>query len=179
MTSYFDDRAPGWDDRVGTNDPAHLAALAVAVTKVDRRPERALDLGTGTGEGALFLAREYPVASIRGVDLSPEMIRRAQAKIGLDPQGRVAFKVADAAALPYPDGHFDLVVGLNMPPFFAEIGRVLRHDGHAICAASSGAKTPFYTPESVLERSFKRHGMIRVGSGKIEGGTWFVARKGD
>lgn len=179
MASYFDARAPGWDDRVGTNDPAHLAALAVAVTKIDRRPERALDLGTGTGEGALFLAREFPSASIRGVDVSAEMIRRAQKKVGLDPEGRVAFKVADAAGLPYPDGHFDLVAGLNMPPFFAEMARVLRHGGHAICAASSGPKTPFFTPEAVLERGFRRHGMVKVAAGEIEGGTWFVARKGD
>lgn len=179
MQRYFDDLASGWDDRIGKNDPAHLAALAVAVTKIDRRPERALDLGTGTGEAALFLAREYPNASIRGVDVSEEMIRRAQAKIGLDPEGRVAFKVADASALPYPDGHFDLVTGLNMPPFFDEIARVLRHGGHAICAASSGPATPFYTPERVLERSFDRRGLVKVASGEIDGGTWFVARKGD
>lgn len=179
MTAYFDGRAHGWDDRVGTNDPAHLAALAVAVTKIDRRPERALDLGTGTGEGALFLAREFPNASIRGVDLSPEMIRRAQAKIGLDPEGRVAFKVADASDLPYPDGHFDLVSGLNMPPFFAEVSRVLRHGGHALWAASSGPATPFFTPQSVLERSFRRQRMVKVASGEIDRGTWFVARKGE
>ena len=80
MTSYFDDRAITWDERTGAPGVDHLAPLAVAVTKIDRRPERALDIGTGTGVAALFVAREFPFASVRGVDVSEEMIRRAKAK---------------------------------------------------------------------------------------------------
>jgi ubiquinone/menaquinone biosynthesis C-methylase UbiE len=179
MSAYFDGRAAGWDERTDAPGAAHLAPLAVAVTKIDRRPERALDLGTGTGVAALFLAREFPHASIRGVDISEEMIRQAKAKVGLDPEGRVAFRVADAANLPWEDGHFDLVTQLNMPPFFAEAARMLRHGGHAIVAASSGSSTPFYTPDDVLERGFARHGLVRVGAGTIGRGTWFVARKGE
>ena len=179
MTAYFDGLASDWDDRTNAPGVSHLAPLAVAVTKIDRRPERALDIGTGTGVAALFVAREFPHASVRGVDVSEEMIRQAKAKVGLDPDARVAFRVADASGLPYDDGHFDLVTQLNMPPFFAEISRVLRHGGHAIVAASSGERTPFYTPDSVLERSFKRHGMTKVTSGRIGSGSYFVARKCD
>lgn len=179
MASYFDGRARGWDERTGAPGVEHLAPLAVAVTKIDRRPERALDVGTGTGVAALFVAREFPHASVRGVDVSEEMIRQAKAKVGLDPDARVAFKVADASSLPYEDGHFDLVTQLNMPPFFSEIARVLRHGGHAIVAASSGDRTPFFTPDAVLERGFKRNGMVIVKSGRIGTGSYFVARKGD
>lgn len=178
-TAYFDELAPDWDERTGAPGADHLAPLAVAVTKIDRRPERALDIGTGTGVAALFVAREFPYASVRGVDVSEEMIRRAKAKVGLDPEGRVAFQVADGSSLPYGDGDFDLVTLLNMPPFFAEISRVLRHGGHAIVAASSGDRTPFYTPEPVLERGFRRHGMATVKAGRIGRGAYFVARKGN
>jgi SAM-dependent methyltransferase len=178
VTSYFDELALDWDTRTGSGEPPHLAPLAVAVTKIDRRPERALDLGTGTGEAALFLAREFPHASIRGVDVSERMIRQAKSKVGLDPEGRVAFRVADASALPFDDEHFDLVTQLNMPPFFAETGRVLRHGGHVIVAASSGDKTPFFTPDAVLERGFGRHGFETVKVGRIGSGSYFVARKG-
>ncbi len=41
-----------------------------------------------------------------------------------------------------------------MPPFFAEMARVLRPGGFAIVASSWGAATPFYTPNAVLERGF-------------------------
>lgn len=179
ITGFFDRAAIGWDERTGAPEAWHLAPLAVAVTKIDRRPERALDLGTGTGVGALLLAREFPRASVRGVDISEEMVRQAEGKVGLDPDGRVAFRVADASSLPYPDGHFDLVAQINMPPFFAETARVLRHGGHAIVAASSGERTPFYTPDGVLERGFRRHGLVRVSAGRIGSGTYFVARKGE
>jgi ubiquinone/menaquinone biosynthesis C-methylase UbiE len=179
MARYFDELAPGWDERTGAPGADHLAPLAVAVTKIDRRPERALDIGTGTGVAALFLAREFPHASIRGVDISEAMVRRAQAKVGLDPDARVVFRVADASSLPFDEGHFDLVTQLNMPPFFSEISRVLRHGGHAIIAASSGERTPFFTPDAVLERGFERNGMVKVTAGRIGSGSYFVARKGD
>jgi SAM-dependent methyltransferase len=179
MARYFDDLALGGDERTGAPGADYLAPLALAVTKIDRRPERALDIGTGTGVAALFLAREFPRASIRGVDISEEMIRRAQGKVGLDPEARVVFRVADASSLPYDDVHFDLVTQLNMPPFYAEISRVLRHGGHAIIAASSGERTPFFTPDAVLERGFARNGMVLVTTGRIGSGSYFVARKGD
>ena len=179
MASYFDELALGWDDRTGAPGAEHLAPLAVAVTKIDRRPERALDIGAGTGVAALFVAREFPRASVRGVDISEEMIRQAKGKVGLDPEGRVAFRVADASSLPYDDGHFDLVTQLNMPPFFAEMARVLRHGGHAIVAASSGDRTPFFTPDSVLRRGFERNGMVAVKADRIGNGSYFVARKGE
>ena len=177
MRSHFDELAGSWDDRVDARGAAHLAPLALAVTKIGEPPERILDLGTGTGAAALFLTREFPNASVRGVDVSEDMIRRAKAKVGLDPEGRIAFKVADSADLPYEDEHFDLVTLLNMPPFFSEIARVLRPGGSAIVAASSGEQTPFYTPDSVLARGFRKQGMAEQQAGRIGAGTYFVASK--
>jgi SAM-dependent methyltransferase len=178
MRGFFDQRAAGWDERTGAGSVDHLAALARATELVSPAPERALDVGTGTGEAALFLAREFPRASVRGVDFSAEMVRAAQAKVGLDPEGRVAFKVADAASLPYPDGHFDLVVGVNVPPFFAETARVLAPGGHVIWVASWGEATPFFTPNAVLERGFRRRGIEAVESGEGASGTFFLGRAG-
>jgi ubiquinone/menaquinone biosynthesis C-methylase UbiE len=175
MRRFFDRIAADWD--TGRADSVeHMQPLATAVTRVTPEPERILDLGTGTGLAALFLTREFPRASVRGVDISEEMIARAQRKVGLDPSGRVAFKVADAAHLPYADDSFDLVAQLNMPPFFAETARVLRPGGHVVVAASSGPATPFYTPGSVLERGFRRHGIEPVESGAAGRGTWYVGR---
>jgi ubiquinone/menaquinone biosynthesis C-methylase UbiE len=173
---YWDDRAATWNQRVDRSSAAYLAALAAGLLRVRPEPERALDLGTGLGDGALLIAREFPLARVRGVDLSEAMIRRAQRRIGLDPEGRVAFRVADAADLPYDDDSFDLVAQLNMPPFFAETARVLRPGGHFVIAASFGPATPFYTPESVLRRGFARVGLEQVDSGTAGDGTYWVAR---
>ena len=173
---FFDRSAEGWDERVGASSPEHLAPLAAGLLHVSPEPERALDIGTGTGAGALLLAREFPRARVRGVDLSEEMIRRARARVGLDPEGRIAFRVGDASALPWDDDSFDLVTQLNMPPFFAEIARVLRPGGHVVIAASRGDATPFYTPDRVLRQGFERRGLEPVGTGTAHEGTYFVAR---
>jgi ubiquinone/menaquinone biosynthesis C-methylase UbiE len=177
MRRFFDDLAPGWDERTGAGSVAHLAPLAAAVLYVKPAPERVLDLGTGTGEAALFLAREFPRASVRGVDISEPMIRAAQGKIGLDPEGRVAFRVADASSLPFEPDSFDLVTQVNVPPFFAETARILRPGGFALVASSHGAGTPFYTPPRVLARGFRRRGIEELATGEAGSGTYWVGRR--
>jgi SAM-dependent methyltransferase len=174
---YWQGQASTWGDRVNRSAPGYLAPMAAGLLHVRPEPERALDIGTGLGDGALLIAREFPHARVRGIDLSEEMVRRAQARIGLDPEGRVAFKVADAAQLPFEGDSFDLVAQLNMPPFFSEIARVLRPGGFALIAASWGPRTPFYTSEDLLRRGFERHGMERFESGAAADGTYFVGRR--
>ena len=176
MTRYFSDLAPGWDERTSAGGPEHLAPLAAAALHVRPAPERVLDVGCGTGEGSLFFAREFPQARVRGVDISEEMIRTAVAKVGLDPEGRIAFKVGDASDLPYADESFDLVAQLNMPPFFAELARVLRPGGHVIVAASWGEDTPFFTPAKRLDWKFRQYGVEPVESGEAGEGTFYVGR---
>lgn len=177
MRRFFDRGAAGWDDRTGAGSVEHLAPLAAALLHVRPAPERALELGTGTGEGALLLAREFPQARVRGVDLSEPMIRAAIKKVGLDPEGRIAFRVADAADLPYGDGSFDLVVHLNMPPFVAESTRILRRGGHVVVASSWGAATPFYTPGAALDWAYAKRGVEPVANGEASAGTYWVGRK--
>lgn len=174
MEAFWDREAAGWNERVDRSSAGYLAPLASALLHVPE-PERALEIGTGLGDGALLIAREFPNARVRGIDLSEEMVRRATERVGLDPSGRIAFRIADASSLPYEDNSFDLVAQLNVPPFFAEIARVLRPGGAAVIAASWGAETPFYTPERVLRRGLRRHGLVPAESGTGGRGTFFVA----
>jgi ubiquinone/menaquinone biosynthesis C-methylase UbiE len=89
----------------------------------------------------------------------------------------VAFRVADAAHLPFEEESFDLVAQLNMPLFFAETARVLRPRGFVIVASSHGPATPFYTPDAVLERGFRRRGVGRVDAGSAGAGSYWVGRR--
>lgn len=176
MRRFFGERAEGWDERTGAGGIEHLAPLAAAVLHVSPAPERALDIGCGTGAATLFLSREFPQARVRGVDLSEEMIREATSKVGLDPEGRIAFRVGDASALPYPEQFFNLVCGLNMPPFFDQIVRVLRPGGFVVIASSWGEATPFHTPAKLLRWKFAQRGVEEVAAGEAGAGTFWVGR---
>lgn len=113
-----------------------LTALATAVLRVGERPERVLAVECGEGDEALFLAREFPSARVRGADRSPEAIRAASARVGLDPEGRVAFKHAPGRALPYPDDFFELVVHCGGPLRAGEVARVLSPGGSLLLLGS-------------------------------------------
>ena len=80
----------------------------------------------------LFLAREFPSARVRGTDDSDEWVRAASARVGLDPEGRVAFKQSTPRRLPFPDEFFDLVVVFAGRPAPGEIARVMRPEARLI-----------------------------------------------
>lgn len=173
---FFDRAAGGWDERTAAGSPGHLATLAAGLDALEAKPERVLDLGCGTGAGTLFLAREFPTAGIRGVDLSEEMVAKAQSKVGLDPDARVSFRVGDASKLPFSDDSFDLVTQVNMPIFFREISRVLRPGGGLIIATSLGDLTPFSTPEKLIRKKLATHNFGQVNTGAAGEGTWVAAK---
>jgi ubiquinone/menaquinone biosynthesis C-methylase UbiE len=154
-----------------------LTPLAAAALRVGE-PERVLQIQCGDGDGALFLAREFPRARVRGVDGSEPAIRRATARIGLDPEGRIAFKVGRRGALPFPDDHFDLVALLDARPAAAEVARVLRPGGHLILASSLDAAAPRGLAARLLWWRLARHGIDLVEAGTAGDGSFSVARFG-
>lgn len=109
-----------------------LSALAEAVLYVPGAPERILEIGCGEGERVLFLAREFPAARVRGLDRSEDAVAAAVGRVGLDPEGRVAFKHGRSRPLPYPDEHFELVVQAGGRLHPAELARVLHPGGHLL-----------------------------------------------
>lgn len=125
-----------------------------------------LEIECGRGDGVLFLAREYPSARVRGVDASAEAIEAALARVGLDPEGRVAFKHGQPRRLPYPDGFFDLVAQTGGGLHPAEIARVLRPDGHLVLIGEW----------RWLDWRLGKHCFERVESGAVEGENFHVAR---
>jgi SAM-dependent methyltransferase len=154
----FDRLAPSWNAR---RPPESLISLGAALDRLDVMPRRILDLGTGTGLGARVLAKRFPGAEVVGVDLAPAMVEEARRLLPPELAGRVALEIADAAALPFADATFDLVVLLNMIPFFEELTRVTRPGGAAVFAFSSGSATPIYVPTETLRDRLEPLGFHR------------------
>ena len=174
MRTQFTRLAPVWDRRRTSDD---LLPLAAALDRVETPPRRVLDLGTGTGLAARFAARRFPEAEVVAVDLAPAMVEEARRLLPEELAPRVRFQVADAAALPFEDEAFDLVVLLNMIPFFDELGRVTASGGALVLAFSSGADTPIYVPPETL-----RARLAPLGFGAFEelaagAGSAFLARR--
>ncbi len=75
------------------------------------QPGKVLDLCCGTGDLAIDIARlAENEAEVTGVDYSQPMLALAAKKAGSLAKGRkISFTCGDAAALPFPDGHFDCI----------------------------------------------------------------------
>jgi trans-aconitate methyltransferase len=172
MTRFFDSVAGGWDERFA-GDPERLEPLTAALDLLPSPPQRVLDVGTGTGAAAMLAAGRWPDAHVTGIDVAPAMIAVAQGKTN-DP--RLRFLVADVATLD-PGQGYDLVVLLNMPPFFEHVADLLQPGGHAAVIASRGSTTPFFTPARTLARGFARHGLETVAAGAAGPGTYYLARR--
>jgi ubiquinone/menaquinone biosynthesis C-methylase UbiE len=153
-----------------------LVALAAAVLQVDRRPERVLEIGCGEGDGALFLAREFPTARVRGLDRSERAVRAAVGRIGLDPEGRVAFKAGSPSSLPYPDDFFDLVVQRQGRLRPKELRRVLRPGGQLIVLLPRPGGALEGLRQRRLPRRLERQGFEQTAG--EEGEAFVVARLG-
>lgn len=121
---------------VGVGNPASLAAL--------KPGERVLDVGCGGGLDAFVAAAKVgPGGEVVGVDITSEMIERANEAAALAKGARARFVLAEAESLPFADGTFDVALSngcLNLSPrkeaVLAEVHRVLRAGGRlALCDA--------------------------------------------
>jgi SAM-dependent methyltransferase len=171
--AQFDRLAPVWDARRGNDSPPLEAALA----RIQRAPNRVLDIGTGTGQGTRLLATRFPEADVVGVDLSPDMIDEARRLLPSGLAARVRYQVGDAASLPFDSATFDLVVLLNMIPFFDEVARLTAPGGTVLFVFSSGADTPIYTPPDKLRGRLAPFGFGEFQEIAAGEGTALLARR--
>jgi demethylmenaquinone methyltransferase / 2-methoxy-6-polyprenyl-1,4-benzoquinol methylase len=132
---------------------------------------RVLDLCCGTGDLAFAFRKEAPLgAEITGSDFVPEMLLRARAKAGAlgASSARMEFVEADALALPFAEGTFNLVscaFGFrnlaNYERGMVEILRVLKPGGAAAILEFAEPRGKVF---GALYRYYFQHVLPRLGS---------------
>jgi SAM-dependent methyltransferase len=134
---------------VATQIIPEMGATLVEAAGV-QRGDRVLDVAAGSGNAAVPAARAG--AEVVASDLTPELLEAGRAQAA-GPALQIRWDVADAEALPYADGEFDVVlscVGVMFAPHHQasadELARVCRPGG-TIGLAS-------WTPEGFIGQMF-------------------------
>jgi 2-polyprenyl-3-methyl-5-hydroxy-6-metoxy-1,4-benzoquinol methylase len=109
----------------------------------DLRGKCVLDVGCGSGEWTLMLARAG--ATVYAIDIAPEMVAVTQRRAKLSGvDDRVIARTMSAMRLEFPDAYFEIVHGqdiihhLDPGDFGHEVARVLRPGGRAVFRENNG-----------------------------------------
>jgi phosphatidylethanolamine/phosphatidyl-N-methylethanolamine N-methyltransferase len=99
------------------------AGRRAAVTTANRRSGRVLEVGVGTG---ISLPQYKHSLRITGIDLSPQMLRKARERVNRLHLGNVeSLLEMDAGAMAFPDNAFDVVAAMFVMPVVPDPGRVM------------------------------------------------------
>jgi ubiquinone/menaquinone biosynthesis C-methylase UbiE len=106
---------------------------------------RALDVATGGGHTALAVARH--VREVVATDLTAEMLSAAEAFIRGQGVENVRFREADATALPFDEGEFDLVTCRIAPHHFPDCAQFVREAARVLAPGGTAVVIDNVVPE--------------------------------
>jgi SAM-dependent methyltransferase len=126
-----------------------------------------LDVGSGAGQIVKHLLRYSDRdATITGIDISPEMLRRARGRLRSE---RPQFLSADLSHLPFADGAFDCVtcgyVLEHLPeakPGLSELARVLAPGGRMLLLTTEDSFGGAWTSRLFLCRTYNRQELLHT-----------------
>jgi SAM-dependent methyltransferase len=150
-------------------DTYRMADAAAAHVAARQRPvRRAVDVGCGTGAGAITVAKRAPGAEVMAVDINDAALRFTRLNAAL--AGTPAVRPCRSNLLDDVDGDFDLII--SNPPFMIDpAGRAYRdgggEHGHALSLAVIDAAGKRLAPGGSL--------VLFSGAGVVEGQDPFRA----
>jgi ubiquinone/menaquinone biosynthesis C-methylase UbiE len=133
---HFNELAPRWDQLPGPSDEFHKVEEFV-VRASQASAMQILDVGSGTGILLPYLLRACPQATcVVELDFAEEMLRENARKVR---DQHVARLCADAQALPFPDGCFDLVLCFAVLPHLVDLEAALKELSRVLCPSGGFA----------------------------------------
>jgi len=138
---------------------------------LDARAEHnILEIGFGGGSALCRLAKQASSGVISGVDISPEMIRRAERRFRHEIEtGRLRVQLGDVTHLPFADAAFARVFTINTIYFWpdalqglGEIYRVLKPNGLAAISIRSQEKMQEHAVTKYDFRLFSADDVVRL-----------------
>lgn len=119
-----------------------------------RAGQRVLDVGAGSGNAAIPAAATG--AAVTAADLTPELLdagRKLATELGID----LDWVEADAEALPFPDGSFDVVMSC-VGAMFAPHHRLVADELARVCRPGGTIGMINWTPEGLVGGLFSTMG---------------------
>lgn len=127
-----------------------------------------LDVACGSGQLALWAARDG--VNVTGIDIAPNLVRRAQARAhaeGLNAR----FMEGDAEALPFDDGTFDVVTSL-IGAMFAPRPSLVARELLRVCSPGGTIAMANWTAEGFVGKMFKTFAKFLAPSGTPSPVLW-------
>ncbi len=146
VVAQFDPKAQAY-----LTSAVHAAGpdLEEATQQVLQLAQRGSMLDVGCGAGHLSFALAPCFEHVLATDLSPSMIETVRAAAAQRALPQIEVQQASAEALPFPDGHFDLVCSRysahhwhDLPAALKEMRRVTRPEGKLLMIDLMGDESP-------------------------------------
>ena len=118
-----------YDKKIAGSGYDYYKALEQGLGRISNKPQKILDLCTGTGFAAFKVAAAFPFSSIDAIDQINGMLDIARKKAKERSINNIDFKTGNAASLDYEDNKFDFIVTSNAPIYLSEAARVLEPEG--------------------------------------------------
>jgi len=142
-----------WGD--GFLSPGGPEEVRRVLEGVDLRGRRVLDIGCGLGAIDVLLVREHGASSVLGVDLEPELVRRARERFAAEGlSARIEACMVQPGPLPLPDASVDVAFSkdslVQIPDkraIFTDLARVLRPGGMLVMSDWLRGGEGAYSPE--------------------------------